>query len=231
MDKAAKRLGMAIAGGHCEVTPELTHPIVVGCAMGITEKGNYVTAGGAKSGDRLILTKTAGIEGTAILASDKEKQLRKTVAISLLENAKKFFNQISVVKEAITAFKTGGVNAMHDPTEGGVAGGVHEMADASNLGFRIFEEKIPISKETLKICSFFKIDPLYLIASGSMLIATKQNSANRIVKALKKNKIQANVVGELLPSPEKRIIERKNGEEEELSRPVCDHLWLALEKA
>ncbi len=230
MDRAAKKLGMAIAGGHCEVTPELAHPIVVGCAMGITGKGNYVTAGGAKAGDKLILTKTVGIEGTAILASDKEKQLKRAVSMSLLNKAKQFFDQISVVKEAVTAFKTGGVNAMHDPTEGGVAGGVHEIADASNLGFRIFEEKIPICKETMEICRFFEIDPLYLIASGSMLIATKKKWADEIVETLKENRVQANVIGELLPSPEKRTIKCKDGSENELARPVCDHLWVALEK-
>lgn len=231
MDKAAKQLGMAIAGGHCEVAPRLPHPIVVGCAMGVTEKGNYVTAGGAKAGDKLIMTKTAAIEGTAILASDKEQQLKKAINASLLKKAKQFFYQISVVKEAITAYKTGGVNAMHDPTEGGIAGGIHEIADASNLGFKIFEEKIPVSKETLEICKFFKIDPLYLIASGSMLIATKKKAAEEIAKVLKKNKIQANVIGEMLPSPEKRIIKRKDGSVEELARPICDHLWLALETA
>ncbi|MEM2117815.1 MAG: AIR synthase family protein [Candidatus Bathyarchaeia archaeon] len=229
MDKAAKQLGMTIAGGHCEVTPRLPHPIVVGCTMGVTEKGNYVTAGGAKPGDKLIMTKTAGIEGTAILASDKEKQLKKAINTSLLKKAKQFFYQISVVKEAITAYKTGGVNAMHDPTEGGIAGGIHEIADASNLGFKIFEEKIPVSKETLEICKFFKIDPLYLIASGSMLIATKKKATEKIVKVLKKNKIQVNVIGEMLPSPEKRVIKRKDGSVGELARPICDHLWLALE--
>jgi len=230
MNEAAKDLGMAIVGGHCEVTPGLTNPIVVGCAMGITEKGNYVTAGGAKPEDKLVLTKSAGIEGTAILASDREKQLRKAVGASVLANAKRFFRQISVVKEAVIAFKTGVVNAMHDPTEGGVAGGVHEMADASNLGFKIFEEKIPVAKETLEVCRFFGIDPLYLIASGSMLIAARQDSANKVVETLEKNRMDADVIGEFLPSPERRLIRRRDNREEELARPVCDHLWLALEK-
>ncbi|RLI21874.1 hydrogenase, partial [Candidatus Bathyarchaeota archaeon] len=137
MDKAARELEIAIAGGHCEVTPGIKNPIVVGCIMGLTEKGNYVTAGGAKPGDKLILTKSAGIEGTAILASDRESQLRKAVDSSTLKRAKEFFKKISVVKEAILAFKTGGVHAMHDPTEGGVAGGIHEMTDASNLGVKV----------------------------------------------------------------------------------------------
>jgi hydrogenase maturation factor len=230
MDKAAKKLGIAIAGGHCEVTPGLTNPIVVGCTTGITEKGNYVTAGGAKPGDKLILTKSAGIEGTAILAADREEQLKKALSSTMLQNAKKFYDQISVVKEATLTFKTGGVNAMHDPTEGGVAGGIHEMADASNLGVKVFEEKIRIRSETVKICEFFRIDPLQLIASGSLLIAVKRNFADKVVKVLEKNEIAATIIGEFLSSSEKRFIIRRDGGLEKLVRPVSDHLWLALSK-
>jgi len=231
MDKAAKKLGMAIVGGHCEVTLGLTNPIVVGCAMGITEKGNYVTAGGAKLGDNLILTKNVGIEGTAILAADREEQLKKTLKPTMLRNAKKFYDNISVVKDAVAAFKTGAVHAMHDPTEGGLAGGIHEMADASNLGVKIYEEKIQIAPETVRICNFFRIDPLQLIASGSLLIAAKRNSADKVVKVLEKNQIAAAIIGEFLSSPEKRFIVRKEGGSEKLVRPVSDHLWLALENS
>lgn len=229
MNKAAKKLGMAIVGGHCEVTPGITNSIVVGCAMGMTEKGKYVTAGGAKLGDKLILTKSAGIEGTAILATDREEQLKKTLKPIMLQNAKKFYDNISVVKDAVTAFKTGAVHAMHDPTEGGLAGGIHEMADASNLGVKIYEEKIRTAPETVRICDFFRIDPLQLIASGSLLIATKRNSADKVVKVLEKNQIAAAIIGEFLSSPEERIIVRKRGGLEKLVRPVSDHLWPALE--
>jgi hydrogenase maturation factor len=150
LNEAATNLGIAIVGGHCEVTPGLANPIVVGCIIGITEKGNYVTAAGAKAGDKLILTKAVGIEGTAILATDRQKQLKKALDPKTIQNAQNFYKQISIVKEAATAFKTGGVHAMHDPTEGGVAGGIHEMADASNLGARIYEEKIHVRPETTK---------------------------------------------------------------------------------
>ena len=231
MDEAAKDLGMAIVGGHCEVTPRLTNPIVVGCALGLTEKGNYVTAGGAKLGDKLILTKNVGIEGTAILAADREEQLKKTLKPTMLRNAKKFYDNISVVKDAITAFKPGAGHAMHDPTEGGLAGGIHEMADASNLGVKIYEEKIQIAPETVRICDFFRIDPLQLIASGSLLIAAKRNSADKVVKVLEKNEIAAAIIGEFISSPEKRFIIRKEGGLEKLVRPVSDHLWLALENS
>jgi len=228
MDEAAKELGIAIIGGHCEVTPGLSNPIVVGCTIGITDKGNYVTAGGAKVGDRLILTKTVGIEGTAILASDREEQLKNALNASIVENAKKFFNQISIAKEAITAFKTGGVNAMHDPTEGGLAGGIHEMADASHLGVKILEDKIRIKPETTQICKFFQIDPLQLISSGALLISTKPAYAEKIIKNLKRKGISASVIGEFLKNKDKRIIMRKNGKTKALPRPVSDHLWLAL---
>lgn len=228
MDKVAKSLGMAITGGHCEVTPRLTNPIVVGCAMGITEKDEYVTAGGAKPMDKLILTKSAGMEGTAILASDREKQLKKTVEASVLEKAKKFFNQISVVKEAMMAIKTGGVNAMHDPTEGGIFGGIHEMADASNLGVKILEEKIRVQPETVRICQFFKIDPLQLISSGALLISARPESTDKIIEGLKRNRIHASVIGEFDENPADRTLKRRNGTVRTLPRPVSDHLWLAL---
>jgi hydrogenase maturation factor len=228
MDKAAKKLGMAIVGGHCEVTPRLTNPIVVGCAMGLTEKGNYVTAGGAKLRDKLILTKSAGIEGTAILAADREEQLKKVLKPTMLQNAKKFYDNISVVKDALTAFKTGGVTAMHDPTEGGVSGGIHEMADASNLGVKIYEEKIHIQPETSKICEFFHVDPLQLISSGALLISAKPEFADKIIGELEQKQIYASIIGEFLEKSRHRLILRKNGETQTLPRPISDHLWLAL---
>ncbi|HLN46421.1 MAG: AIR synthase family protein [Chloroflexota bacterium] len=229
MDIAARELGIAIIGGHCETTPNLTNPIVVGCIMGLTDKGNYVTAGGAKNGDKLILTKSAGIEGTAILASDKEEQLKRVLSSQMLSDAKKFYNQISVVKDALTAYKTGGVNAMHDPTEGGVLNGIHEMADASNLGVRIFKDKIMVEPETSKICRYFEIDPLQLIGSGSLLIAAKPEKVNEIIEDLAKERIYSSEIGEFIGNTNKRLLLEKD-ESEDLPRPVSDHLWRALKE-
>jgi len=228
MDKAARDLGMAIVGGHSEVTPGLTNPIVVGCAIGMTEKGNYVTAGGAKPGDKLILTKSAGIEGTAILASDREKQLKKALNPAELLSAKSFYYRISVVRDAVTAYKTGGVDAMHDPTEGGIIGGVYEMAEASKLGIKILERKIHIERETATICEFFGVDPLQLISSGALLISAKPEFAEKIVKRLEEERIPASVVGEFLEDRESRTIIRKGSTIQPLPEPSSDHLWVAL---
>jgi hydrogenase expression/formation protein HypE len=230
MNAAAKDLGIAIVGGHCESTPRLTNPIVVGCTMGLTEKGRYVTAGGAKSGDKLILTKSAGIEGTAILATDRETELKKAMSATMLQNAKNFYNQISVVKDALTACKTGGVHAMHDPTEGGVAGGIHEIADASNLGVKVFEEAIPVQLETAQICSYFQIDPLQLIGSGALLISAEAKSASETVRNLKLERIQASVIGEFTENTDQRVLVQKDGGTKALPRPLSDHLWTALRR-
>jgi hydrogenase maturation factor len=198
--------------------------------MGLTEKGCYVTAGGAKPRDKLILTKSAGIEGTAILASDREAELKKALSAKMLRNAKNFYSQISVVKDALTAYKTGGVHAMHDPTEGGVAGGIHEMADASRLGVKVFEKAIPVQPETAKICSYFEIDPLQLISSGTLLISAEAKSAEKIIKNLAQQQIEASVIGEFLEGVSQRLLIRKDGKTQALPRPLSDHLWTALRR-
>jgi len=230
MHRAAQDLGIAIVGGHCESTPGLTYPIVVGCMMGITEKGKYVTAANAKAGDKIILTKSAGIEGTAILATDREEQLKQFFIKTTIEDAKKFYNQISIVKDALTAYKTGGVHAMHDPTEGGVLNGIHEMADASELGVRVSEEKINVEPETAKICRFYEIDPLQLISSGALLIAAEPEAAKRIIDNLSNEHIYADVIGEFTENPNKRVFLHSDGSAEILSRPTSDHLWIALSR-
>jgi hydrogenase maturation factor len=228
MDAAANELGIAIVGGHCESTPGLTNPIVAGCVMGLIGKGRYVTAAGAKPGDKLILTKSAGIEGTAILASDREAELKKTVKKEVLQRAKEFYSQISVVKDALTACRTGGVHAMHDPTEGGVAGGIHEMADASNLGVKVFENRILVQPETAAVCSHFGIDSLQLIGSGALLISAKEKFAEEITSNLQRQRIQVSIIGEFLEDTSQRLLVSKDGYTRALPRPLSDHLWTAL---
>ena len=230
MNEAAKDLGIAIVGGHCESTPSLTKPIVVGCVMGLTQKGCYVTAGGAEPGDLLILTKSAGIEGTAILATDRERKLENVMSKATIEAAKNFYKQISVVRDALTAWRTGGVHAMHDPTEGGVLGGIYEMALASNVGVKILGEAITVKPETSSICSYFHIDPLQLIGSGALLISAEAISASKIVRSLKQAHIPASIIGEFTQRSQQRVMIKKDGSSEVLKSPLSDHLWTALRR-
>jgi hydrogenase maturation factor len=119
---------------------------------------------------------------------------------------------------------------MHDPTEGGVAGGIHEMADASGLGVKVFEDKIVVQPETAKICSYFEIDPLQLISSGALLISAEAKFAEEIIENLEQRQIQASVIGEFLESTDQRFLIRKDGEVQALPRPLSDHLWTALRR-
>jgi len=230
MHSAAKKLGIAIIGGHAEVTPELPRPIVVGSCMGVAESGRYVTSGGSKPDDLLVLTKGAGIEGTAILADERREVLIEKLGEPLAKSAEAFYNKISVVEEAILAFQTGGVTAMHDPTEGGVAGGIHELADAAGLGFDIYRDKIAIEPETRKICELFEIDPLQLIGSGALLISVSPDRADKIVRNISAAGIKASVIGRFSRNTDERVLINEDGSKTNLVRPLSDHLWSALEK-
>jgi len=230
MNKAARQLGVAIVGGHCEVTPGIEHAIVSGCAIGVAEEGKYVTCGGARIGDHIILTKGTGIEGTAILASDRRTELLTVFDEDFLNRAENFFEKISVVKDALAAFRTGGVSAMHDPTEGGVAGGLHELADAANVGFNVYEEAILVPEETRRICEYFGVDPLQLISSGSLLVIAEQDKADEIIGSLSENGVQSSVIGEVTELSLGRNLVAETGEKTELVRPASDHLWRALAK-
>ena len=119
---------------------------------------------------------------------------------------------------------------MHDPTEGGILNGIHEMADAADLGVRVFEEKITVEPETAKICRFYEIDPLQLISSGALLIAAEPQAAEKIIDNLAKEHIYADVIGEFNPNPNKRILIHGDDSAEMLPRPTSDHLWIALSR-
>jgi len=228
MHEAAKTLGVAIVGGHSEVTPGLSRPIVIGFMLGVSEEGHYVTSASAKPGDTLILTKGVAIEGTAILATDREDELLRHLDSALVRRAQRFIEWISVVPEAVHAMSTGAVTAMHDPTEGGVANGLHELADASGTGFIVKREALTLHEETRQICTLLKIDPLNLIASGAMIIAVQSLKAELVLSTLQKAGIPASVIGELVENTGTRIIIEPDGTRTQLPRPSEDALWRAL---
>jgi len=223
MHRSAEKLGISIVGGHTEVTIGLNRPIVIGTMLGEVKREKLVRSNGAKAGDAIILTKGAGIEGTSIIASEREEELRNVFGDELVERAKRFLEKISVVKEALIAAEIG-VHAMHDPTEGGIANGFHEMADAAGLGFRVYHDKIPIAEETKKLCEYFNLDPLALISSGSLLIAAPKEKAEKIVNAIQKEGIEAAIVGEFLEDKNTKVLV-KDGKETPLKRPETDEIW------
>lgn len=169
--QTAAQVGAEIVGGHTEVTPGIDHPVAVVTALGRARKGTVIAAAGARSGDRVLMTKTAGIEGTAILATDLAGALRGRIDDAVLARAQQFLIRISVVPEGLAAARAG-ASAMHDVTEGGVLGGAWELAEAAGIGIEVWADVVPIAPETVAICRALDVDPLRLIGSGAMLIAT-----------------------------------------------------------
>lgn len=171
IDAAATELGIAVTGGHTEVTSAVSQIVIVGDMHGIVEKDRLVTSSDARPGDLVIMTKTAGLEGTSILAAEKAEELRPYVSESLRQEALHLRHNpgISVVKEALLA-AAHGATAMHDPTEGGIAMGLYELATASNVGMKLTVDAIPILPITQIICRIFGLNPLGLISSGALLL-------------------------------------------------------------
>jgi hydrogenase expression/formation protein HypE len=179
-------LGVALIGGHTEVTAGLPRPIVSGCMLGEVAKDRLVTTGGAQPGDALLLTKGVPLEGAAIIARECAAEAeRRGVAADVVKRARDFLRRpgISVVPEARLACDAGRVHAMHDPTEGGLATACWELAQAGDVGLRVDRERIPVLPEGRALCEAFGLDPLGTIASGALLLAVAADDAARVAAA------------------------------------------------
>jgi len=220
---AARAVDVEIVGGHTEVTPGLTRSIVVASAIGRAPRGGYVSAAGGRPGDVLVLTKGAGIEGTAILAADLADRLRETLDEATLERARAFIDHISVVPDGRIGARCG-ARAMHDVTEGGVLNGVWELAEASGCGVRLDAEAVPVLPETRAICDALGIDPLRLISSGAMLIAVPD--PGMLLAELTAAGIRSAVIGRL--QDRDRVVVRR-GRMEPLAAQERDELYRILE--
>jgi hydrogenase maturation factor len=196
IDVACKELSIALTGGHTEVTNAVTQPVVIGDMHGVVEKDRLVTSGGAHPGDLVIMTKSAGLEGASILAAEKVADLRLHLDEALRQEALRLRHTpgISVVKEALLAAEHG-VTAMHDPTEGGVAMGLYELATASDLGLTLDLDAIPILGVTRTICRVFNLNPLGLISSGALLLTIPPDCWPKLQSAFHTQNIAAQVIG------------------------------------
>jgi hydrogenase expression/formation protein HypE len=203
--EACQAFGVAVVGGHTEVTHGLDRPILSGHMLGEVDPAGLITTSGAQVGDVLLLTKGICIEGTAIIAREREQELRRSdVPEGLIQRAKNLLFEpgISVVRDAQIAVGAGRVHAMHDPTEGGLAMAVHELASAAHVGIVIEAHRIPLLEESALLCRAYGLDPLGTIASGALLIATPAQEALRIQQALRLNNIACEAIGRIVPPSE-----------------------------
>jgi hydrogenase maturation factor len=193
---ACGHLGIAVTGGHTEVTDAVTRPVIAGDMHGVLVTRRVITAGGARPGDRILLTKAAGIEGTAILAHERARELVRALPSRLVGAARRLRQQpgISVVPDAVIAARHG-ASAMHDPTEGGIRAALHEMAFASRTRFDVDLDKIPVLAPTAEICRHYGIDPLGLIGSGALLVTVRPDRTHGLLRAWARRGIVGHLVG------------------------------------
>ena len=223
IDAECQKYNVQVMGGHTEVTRAVNQPILTVTGIGKVKKGKMISTGGAKPGDDIVVTKWIAIEGTSILAKEKESELSARYPRAIIEAAKEMEQYLSVVSEAAIAVKSG-VNAMHDVTEGGIFGALWEMAEASGVGLEIDLKKIPIRQESVEICEFFGINPYELISSGSMLMASADG--NKLVRELAEAGIPAVVVGKATEGNDRILFNQD--ERRFLEPPKSDELYKVL---
>lgn len=199
LSRRCRELCISLCGGHTEVTFGIDRPIIIGQMLGEVKRGSLITAAGAKAGDDIILTKGIAIEATSILGREKENELRKRFSSGFVRRCKNTIKRpgLSVLKDARTAMRLGRVHAMHDPTEGGLATGLHEMAIASDVGILIDKDAIPILPECKRLCDYFGINPLGAIASGALLITLQSGYTRKVIRGLDREGIRASVIGKV----------------------------------
>jgi hydrogenase maturation factor len=223
IEAVCKKLNIEIIGGHTEVTRAVTQPIVTVTGVGKMKRSEMIKTAGATPGQEIVMTKWAGLEGTAIIAAAKEQELRSKYSAGFIEGAKQFIEHISVVPEAMVA-RAVGVTSMHDVTEGGIFGALWEIGAASKVGLEVDLKKILLKQETVEICEFYDLNPYMLISSGCMLIVT--DHANRLVDQLKEAGIPAAVIGFVTEGNDRVIINEE--ERRFLEPPKADELYKVI---
>lgn len=198
LGEAADEINVQLAGGHTEITPAVTQPVICGFMLGEAPTSQTVTASGAKPGDAVILTKGIAIEGTSILANEsREALIRAGVSASEIDAASRLLIDpgISVLADARVVIEAGGVTAMHDPTEGGLATALQELAFASDVDITIDPASINVLPLCDTICGALRIDPLGLISSGALIATVQDEHSENVVEALTGAGIEAKVIG------------------------------------
>lgn len=220
VEDACQKANVQVMGGHTEVTAVVNQPVITVCGVGKVKDGCLVSTAGARPGMDILVTKWIGIEGTTIIAKEKEAELLSRFSAPFIEKAKALDAYISVLSEAAVAVRSG-VSAMHDVTEGGIFGALWEMAEASGVGLEIDVKKIPIRQETVEICEFFGLNPYQLISSGCMLMAAEDG--NHLVRELEKAGIPAAVIGKATAGNDRVLL--NEDERRFLEPPKTDELY------
>lgn len=207
--EACRARGIALVGGHTEITTAVNRPVLVGTLLGEVEEGRLLVPGGARPGDHLLVTKGIAIEGTALLARELAERLTMALGREVVDAGERLLEMpgISVVKDAAVLLQTGGVTALHDPTEGGLATGVRELAEAAHCGAVLKAAAVPILEPTVEIAAHLNLDPLGMLSSGALLVAAEPSAVPGLIAAGEAAGIPVTDCGLLTPPDEGFVLE------------------------
>ena len=176
-----RKWGITLCGGHTEITDAVTRPVVCGMMAGSVRQRDLIDKRRMRPGDRLLLTKGAAVEGTAIIARELGSRLRKLgMSAEEIQSCRAYLDRISIIPEARQAARCPGTSAMHDVTEGGIATALEELSTAGGCRLRVDLDRIPVFPETRRLCRLLHVHPLGLIGSGSLLICCRPKHAHRL---------------------------------------------------
>jgi hydrogenase maturation factor len=199
LQRSCASLGVSLVGGHTEITAGVPRPLLIGTLIGTAPAGGLLFPGNANRGDRILLARPAAIEGTALLALEREDLLVGEFGTEFVTDAQALLHDpgISVVSIARTLLDAGAVTALHDPTEGGVATGVREIAAASGLGAVMNRDLVPLRAETRAIATYFGLDPLGMLSSGTLLATVGPEQVETVMTCSADAGIDIAVIGKL----------------------------------
>ena len=228
IERACADVGATLVGGHTEITAGLQRPIVAGTMLGEVKPNRLITPKGAKPGNHLLLTKGIPIEATSLLVREVPGRLT-AVPPSVIDRARALLTEpgISVLAEASAAAGTGWVTGMHDPTEGGLAGGLWELSLAAGVGIEVERSAIYVLPEALTICNLLNVDPFAAIASGALLIAVEADRAAEVIGAIQAKGVDVADIGLITSGSGVSI--RDGGNLKPLPRPERDAIAAVIE--
>jgi hydrogenase expression/formation protein HypE len=230
--RACEGLGVAVVTGHTARYDGCSWPMVGGATcIAIGSDDAYVTPTMARPGDRVVVTKGAAVEATALFAATFPERLTAGVGADVVRQADALFEQMTVVPEARIAAAFGlrdaGVTSMHDATEGGVLGGLLEVAVASEMGMRVELDAIPVRPEVRAVCDHVGIDPYTAISEGTLIATVVAHRAEAYLEALARAHIDAAIVGDVTDLAAGRVLVDA-GVERPLEHPGLDPFWGAF---
>jgi hydrogenase expression/formation protein HypE len=230
--RACEAIGLAVVTGHTARYDGCSWPMVGGAVcMASGPQDRFVTPTMARVGDAVVVTKGAAIEATALFGATFPDRLRRGVGEDVVRAADALFEHMTVVPEATVArgfgLREDGVTSMHDATEGGVLGGLTEVAAASNVGMRLDRAAIPVRPEVREVCAHVGMDPYTSISEGTLIATVVPDRANAFVAALADAEVQAAIVGEVTPAADGTILVTEDGEQP-LEHPGLDPFWGAF---